>query len=124
MIRITSRWSRRRAQAVAETVGIAIEALEPGTTVLVRTYHSQYRLVILLEPCVVQVRGGVKFADPAVVRLEGAAAGDDVRRRGWILVGLQMEMWDGTSRIRSSPVRSVSIESVPPLSLRDGRVRA
>jgi hypothetical protein len=93
--------------------GIAIDSLEPGTTLIVRTSNSEYRLVILLHPHHVLVQGGTLFPDATIVRLEGATAGGSALKKGWILVGFQMEMWLGLVRVRSSPVRSVSIETVP-----------
>jgi cyclohexyl-isocyanide hydratase len=93
--------------------GIAIDSLEPGTTLLVRTRNSEYRFVILLHPHLVLVQGGAMFPEAAIVRLEGATAGGSALKVGWILVGFQIEMWLGSVRIRSSAVRSVSIETIP-----------
>jgi hypothetical protein len=104
--------------------GFAIDSLEPGTTLIVDTRNSQYRLVILLEPCLVLVKGGEMFRESTIVRLEGATAGGSALKRGWILVGARMEMWLGRVRIVSSPVRSVSIESMPAAGVFDGSARA
>ena len=103
--------------------GVAIDSLEPGTTLVVNTCNSQYRFVILFDPCLVLVKGGAMFADDTVVRLEGATAGGSALKIGWILVGFEIEMWRGSLRIRSSRVRSVSIENVPPVYAGDDRVR-
>jgi len=94
------------------TDGVAVDSLEPGTTLVVQTRNSQYRLVILIDRPVVIIQGGKLFPEPAVVRLEGATAGGSALKTGWILVGLQMEMSNGSIRIRSSPVRSVSVGDV------------
>jgi hypothetical protein len=101
------------------TEGVAIDSLAPGTALLVNTRNSQYRFVILFDPCLVLVKGGAMFPDVAVVRLEGATYGGSALKMGWILVGFQIEMWLGLVRIRSSRVRSVSIESVAPAGVRD-----
>jgi cyclohexyl-isocyanide hydratase len=106
------------------TEGIAIDSLEPGTTLVVNTRNSQYRFVILFEPCLVLVKGGAMFPEATVVRLDGATAGGSALKMGWILVGFQIEMWLGSVRIRSSRVRSVSIESIPAVWTGDGRARA
>jgi hypothetical protein len=98
--------------------GVAIDALDPGTTVVVETRNSRYRFVILFDPRVVLVKGGVLFPDDTVVRLEGATAGGSALKVGWILVGLGIEMRLGSLWIRSSPVRSVSVEPVPPCRCR------
>jgi hypothetical protein len=104
--------------------GVAIDALEPGTTLTVQTRNSQYRFVILLEPRLVLVKGGATFPEATIVRFEGATDGGSALKIGWILVGFQIEMWLGSARIRSSKVRSVSIESVPALCVCDGRPHA
>ena len=93
------------------TDGVAVDSLEPGTTLVVQTRNSQYRLVILVDRPVVAIQGGKLFPEPTVVRLEGATAGGSALKTGWIMVGLQMEMSNGSIRIRSSPVRSVRLLS-------------
>ena len=93
--------------------GVAIDSLEPGTTLLVNTRNSQYRLVVLLDPSVVLVTGGKSFPDATVVALAGATAGGSAVKVGWIEVGLHMEIRDGARRVTSSPVRSIVIERVP-----------
>ena len=93
--------------------GVDIRALRPGTTVIVETDNSRYRFVTLLEPLTVLVKGGAMFPDQAIVQLVGATIGSTVKI-GWILVGLRIEMYLGPMCIRSSPVRSVKVETVAP----------
>lgn len=112
------------ALSLVAAKGVALDSLEPGTTIVVNTRNSQYRFVILFDPCLVLVKGGAMFPEPTVVRLEGASAGGSALKVGWILVGFQIEMWLGSVRIRSSRVRSVSIESVPAVCVCDGRAHA
>jgi len=112
------------ARSSVAAKGVAIDSLEPGTTLAVSTRNSQYRFVTLFDPCLVLVKGGAMFPESTIVRLEGATAGGSALKVGWILVGFQMEMWLGPVRIRSSRVRSVSIESIPAAGLCDGRARA
>jgi hypothetical protein len=95
--------------------GIAIESLEPGATLVVRTRNSRYRFVILSEPSFVLVKGGALFPQATIVRLVGATASGSVLKMGWILVGFRMEMWLGSVRITSSHVRSVAIDERPAL---------
>lgn len=104
--------------------GVAIESLEPGTTLVVSTRNSQYRLVVLFDPSLVLVKGGAMFPETTIVRLEGATTSGSVLKLGWILVGCQMEMWLGSVRIRSSRVLSVSIENIPAVCASDGRAHA
>jgi hypothetical protein len=103
--------------------GIAIDSLEPGTTLVVNTCNSSYRFVILFDPCLVLVKGGAMFPEATVVRLEGATAGGSALKMGWILVGCQIEMWLGSLRITSSRVRSVSIEGIPAAGAFDDLAR-
>jgi hypothetical protein len=93
--------------------GVDIRELRPGTTVFVETHNSRYRVVILFDPSAVLVKGGGMFPNHTVVRLVGATVGSTVRV-GWILVGSRIEMCLGSVCVRSSPVRSVKVEEVPP----------
>lgn len=93
--------------------GIAIDLLEPGTTLVVETRNSVYRFVMLADRRHAVVTGGTVFREPAVVRIEGATAGGSALKMGWVIVGEQIEMLFASIRIRSSRVRSVAIESAP-----------
>jgi hypothetical protein len=93
--------------------GVDIRSLQPGTTVVVETYESCYRFVILFDPSAVLVKGGKMFRDHTVVRLVGASVGRTTLK-GWIVVGLRIEMVFGSACIRSSLVRSVKVENVLP----------
>ena len=95
--------------------GIALDSLTPGTALLVTTLNSHYRFVVLLQSQYLLVQGGAKFPEWTVVRFDGATAGGSAIRVGWILVGFQMEMVLGAERVRSSRVRSISIEGAPVL---------
>lgn len=95
--------------------GIAIQALEPGTTLIVETRNSEYRVVVLEGTDLdVIVTGGQLFHDATLVRLEGAATRGSLLKIGWIGVGLRVEMSVAGRRIVTSPVRSITIEGVPP----------
>lgn len=95
--------------------GVDITSLEPGTTLIVHTRNSQYRVVILFDSSLVLVQGGARFPEATLVRLAGATAGGSRLKTGWILVGFHMEMWLDSRPLRSSRVCSISIEGVPPL---------
>ena len=58
----------------------------------------------------VVVKGGAVFSDDTIVRLAGAKAGGSTLKVGWVLVGFEMEIWDGSRSIRSSPVHSIIVE--------------
>ena len=95
----------------SERSGFMITGLEPGVTLVVKTRHSSYRLVILDGARrLVAVDGGI-FPETTVVRLSGATFGGSALKVGWIVVGLRLEFCDGTRQITSSPVESVEIQS-------------
>jgi len=95
--------------------GIAIQSLAPGTTLIVQTRNSQYRLIVLDgDHQDVLVQGGALFPEATAAYLQGASAGGSLVRTGWIEVGLRMELLAGPRRIVTSPVRSVTIENLPP----------
>jgi hypothetical protein len=89
---------------------VAIGLLEPGTTLVVTTQRSQYRLVVLSQPDLVMVTGGDRFPESRVVRFDGATNGGSALVVGRIVVGLHMEVSLGPLRIITSRVRSISIE--------------
>jgi len=93
--------------------GIAIQSLEPGTTLIVQTRNSEYRVVVLDGTDLdVIVMGGQLFQDATRVRLGGATAGGSLLKIGWIGVGLRVELSVGGRRIITSPVRSITTEGV------------
>ena len=105
-------------QLTLETVdGIDLQTFDPGTALVVETHRSRYRLVVLWDSPFVLMKGGAMFPDDTVVRLDGAVVGSALRV-GWIVVGLRMEMRVGSACIRTSRVRSVTVESVPPSNWR------
>jgi len=96
------------------TDGLAIEALDAGTTIELRTKHSRYRLV-LLDPRGGRavVCGGAVFPQPCEVRIEGATAGGSALKMGWIGVGLRLELSIGRRHVSTSRVRSITIDAMP-----------
>jgi hypothetical protein len=95
--------------------GVALQSLETGTVLRVRTRHSHYRVVVL-DPTrqSVLVTGGRLFPESSEVRCEGATAGGSMLKVGWIGVGLRLELSLGRQRITTSRVQSVTIERIPP----------
>jgi hypothetical protein len=89
--------------------GIAIESVEAGATIVVDTTNSEYHLTILSRSDrTVLVRGGA-FRDEAPVVLQGATAGGNLVRAGWIGVGLRLELSQGSRRVVTSRVRSIDV---------------
>lgn len=113
----------RSAPGSTAPEGVAISSLEPGTTLVVTTRNSQYRVVTLFDPKHILVRGGSMFRQETVVQFDGAIDGDSGLKSGWILVGLPMQMRLGRVRITSSRVRSISPGEVPESVEGDARAR-
>jgi hypothetical protein len=93
--------------------GIDVRSLESGTTLLVHTRNTYYRLVVL-NPArlLVLIKGGDLFRHETEARLNGATRGGSTLKDGWIGVGFRMDLWAGGRRIVTSAVRSTTIEPV------------
>ena len=94
--------------------GVDLRELAAGTIVVVRTRHSRYRLV-LLEPEAQRmlVSGGEWFPVPTEVHLVGATCGGSMLKRGWISVGLKVELRRMNGPITTSLVEEVTVEPSP-----------
>jgi hypothetical protein len=89
--------------------GVSIESLEAGTSLTVRTRHSEYRLTVVDGARrEVLVQGGLLFPASTPVRLEGSTAGGSGLKIGWIGIGLGMEISVGRRMISTSPVQSIT----------------
>jgi hypothetical protein len=87
--------------------GFACDALDPGTTLDVTTWNTQYRVTVLDGQGRAVITGGARFQQPTHVRIDGSTAGGRALRIGWIGVGLRLEMTIGSRTITTSPIRSV-----------------
>ena len=93
--------------------GIDIRALASGTTLLVDTRNTHYRLVVLNPARLsVLIEGGTFIRNETEARLNGATCGGSALKGGWIGVGSRMDVWIEGRRIVTSSVRSISVESV------------
>jgi hypothetical protein len=93
--------------------GIAVESIDPGATVFVDTANSEYRLTVLSQSeRTVLIRGGT-FQDATPVVVQGATAGGNLLRAGWIGVGLRLELSAGSRRVVTSRVRSICVIQDP-----------
>ena len=90
------------------TEGLAIDSLEAGTTLIIHTANSEYRLVVLdaFERRVTMAGGAFPNAVPAF--LHGACGGGNLLKTGWIGVGLRMALFVDGRRLVTSRVRSIS----------------
>jgi hypothetical protein len=97
--------------------GIDFRALDVGTVVNVHTRYSCYRLVVVdPEERRALVTGGRLFVESTEVRVEGATAGGAAIKRGWLGIGLRLEMLNLDKRITTSVVQSLTIDP-PPASM-------
>lgn len=104
--------------------GLAIQTVDDGTTITVKTRHSRYRLVVLdRRQHLVCAEGGI-FTEPTVVRISGATFGGSTMKVGWILEGLRIEFGIGSKQIVSSPVQSVVVEGPSLPTEREHRAAA
>jgi hypothetical protein len=93
--------------------GIDFGTLDVGAIVNVFTKYSRYRLVVLNpQRHGALVTGGRLFPESTEVRIEGATAGGSAIRPGWIGIGLRLELSNGSNRITTSVVQSVTVD--PP----------
>jgi len=91
--------------------GIDLRSLPPGTELVVDTRNSRYRLVMLDGPdSNALVRGGRYFRQETEARINGSTNGGSPLKRGWIGLGLFVEISAGGKRIVTSPVRSIKVE--------------
>ena len=89
--------------------GVDLAQVEPLTILLVRTWHSVYR-IIATGGSDVLVQGGSFFPDPAPARVESASPLSQVRRAGWIGVGDLMALRIDGQLIVTSPVIAIATE--------------
>ena len=97
--------------------GIDFQSVDVGAVINVHTKYSHYRLVVADgTDRRAFVTGGRLFPESTEVRIEGATSGGTAIKPGFIGIGLRLEMSDGSNRITTSVVESVTIE--PPTASR------
>jgi hypothetical protein len=89
--------------------GVTLTDIEPLTALFVRTMNSAYRIIVS-ENSNVLIQGGNFFPRMAEARLNGSGFGGNVLKLAWIGVGLCMEIYQGSQRIITSPVRAIHVE--------------
>ena len=99
------------AEEVAKTAGVNLMALDPITTLLVRTENSLYRITVR-EPHqrTVLVQGGSFFPEMTNAHLSGSSFRSSCLKIAWVGIGLHMEFYSGGTRIVTSRVRSIAVE--------------
>jgi hypothetical protein len=89
--------------------GVELADLEPLTILLVSTWHSVYRIVVVGGNEVL-VQGGPFFSELTGARLDGVSAGGHALKVGWIAVGHLMALRISGQVILTSPVVAVATE--------------
>ena len=90
--------------------GIELGQLPPLTTLVVWTWNSVYRLVVLGDATVC-IQGGAHFPDPTPATFEGASLGRGPLIAGWICVGLLMGLRVRGSWVMTTPVLAISSDT-------------
>jgi hypothetical protein len=90
-------------------VGVELSQVEPLTILLVATWHSVYRIVVVGESEVL-VQGGPFFPDFTRADLHGTSAGGHALKAGWIGVGHLMALRISGQVIVTSPVVAIGTE--------------
>ena len=94
--------------------GLHIDQLSALDHLTVLTQHSTYELVVVSPPNgEVLVRGGEFFPEFTSVRLAGSTLGGSFLKMRSIHLGFRIEFGVGRGVIVTSPVRTISVASVP-----------
>jgi len=97
---------------------VDLRSVPPGTTLILETRNSTYRVVVLDgEQRHALVQGGAFFGDQTDAWV-GGAAGRGPLKIGQICVDQCLEIWVESRRIVTSPVRSISVEAYGPTESR------
>jgi hypothetical protein len=94
--------------------GIDFSSLDVGAVLNVHTRYSHYRLVVVDgADNRALVTGGRLFPESTDVRIEGSTSGGTAIKPGFIGIGLRLEMSNGSNRITTSVVQSMSLDQPP-----------
>lgn len=96
-------------ELVRQVEGVRLSELPPLTTILVWTWNSMYRLVVM-DASSIYVQGGAFFPELTSAQLDGASMGRGFLMTGWICVGMLMELRVAGTRVMTSPVVAISTE--------------
>src|SRR5262245_40297367 len=93
--------------------GVTLMTLETCDMIQARTRNSVYE-IFLLEPQSGRalVRGGKYFSEPTEATVSGSTFGGCMIKRGWLGVGLQMEIYSNGHCTVTSPLQSLRVERV------------
>jgi hypothetical protein len=89
--------------------GVNVRALEPLTSVLVRTKNSTYQIDVRGGTAAI-VQGGQFFPTPRAAEVCGATMGGSFIKVGWIGVGFCLELIADGQRIVTTRVSAIGIQ--------------
>lgn len=103
--------AKEHASEPSETIELLLESLNPFDTILLRTYNSDYR-ILLLDPATGRalVEGGDYLLEPNDALLKGSAAMGEALKPGAICLGSRLEMWVNERVFLTSPVKSMTVK--------------
>jgi hypothetical protein len=99
-------------ERLAASEGVDLLDLEPMTTLVVRTAHSEYRIMVLQDTTVV-LQGGHCFPEATIAHLRGSGFGGHLLKLAWIGAGMRMEFLVDGKRFVTSTVRAITTEGSP-----------
>jgi RNA polymerase-binding transcription factor DksA len=90
---------------------VSLESLNPFDTILLRTYNSDYR-ILLLDPKTGRalVEGGDYLIEPNEALLRGSAIPGSEFKNGWVCVGSRLEIWVNERVLLTSTIKSVHVK--------------
>ena len=90
---------------------VIIQTLQPFDTILLRTYNSDYR-ILLLDPKTGRalVEGGDYIVEPTEALVCGSAVAEDEYKPGTISTGCRVEILVDERVLLTSPVKTVSVK--------------
>jgi len=107
------RWTGAAAFAEDESNidDVALESLNPFDTILLRTYNSDYR-ILLLDPKTGRalVEGGEYLVEPNEALVRGSAIPGSEFKAGSICVGSRLEIWVNEGVVLTSAIKSVHVK--------------
>ena len=106
-------WTSEHSPAMSnfESSDVMLESLNPFDTILLRTYNSDYR-ILLLDPKTGRalVEGGNYLVEPSEALVRGSAAPGDPFKAGAISIGGRLEMWVDDQVVITSHIKSVHVK--------------
>jgi hypothetical protein len=103
-------WANEQ-RPVTSSSDVMLESLNPFDTILLRTYNSDYR-ILLLDPKTGRalVEGGNYLKEPSEALVRGSAAPGEPFKSGAISIGGRLEMWVDDKVFLTSNIKSVHVK--------------